>query len=177
KQDSWISICIVIFLMILKFIIMFYILNQYENADIFGIQVDVFGSFIGKILGTVYIIYFGASLVSVLLTYIEIIQVFLYPTFPAYVIGFLFLSLAIYCIFGGIRVITGAAFIFMLLIQPLLFLLIDPATRMYSEHFLPILQASPQELLQGAWATTYTLSGFEMLFLLYPFIKNKEKAK
>src|SRR5699024_12579988 len=66
---------------------------------------------------------------------------------------------------------------FILLTQPLLFLLIDPATRMYSEHFLPILQASPQELLQGAWATTYTLSGFEMLFLIYPFIKNKEKAK
>jgi len=177
KQDSWISILIALLFMMLTVVVMFYILDQYENADIFGIQVDVFGSFIGKILGTVYIIYFGAALVSVLLTYIEIIQVFLYPTFPAYVISFLSLSLAIYCIFGGIRVITGAAFIFILLTQPLLFLLIDPATRMYSEHFLPILQASPQELLQGAWATTYTLSGFEMLFLIYPFIKNKEKAK
>src|SRR5699024_12109662 len=160
KQDSWISILIAFLFMMLTVVVMFYILDQYENADIFGIQVDVFGSFIGKILGTVYIIYFGASLVSVLLTYIEIIQVFLYPTFPAYVIGFLFLSLAIYCIFGGIRVITGAAFIFMLLTQPLLFLLIDPATRMYSEHFLPILQASPQELLRSEEHTSELQSRF-----------------
>src|SRR5699024_3802391 len=72
KQDSWISILIAFLFMMLTVVIMFYILNQYENADIFGIQVDVFGSFIGKILGTVYIIYFGASLVSLLLTYIEI---------------------------------------------------------------------------------------------------------
>src|SRR5699024_10305124 len=53
----------------------------------------------------------------------------------------------------------------------------DPASRMYWEHFLPMLQASPQEILQGVRATTYTLGGFEMLFLLHPFIKNKEKAK
>jgi|SRR5699024_10548 len=177
RHDSWVSILIALLFTMVTVAVMFSILNQYENADIFGIQVDVFGSFIGKALSSIYIIYFGASLITVLLTYIEIIQVFLYPTFPPYVIGFLILSLAIYCILGGIRVITGAAFVFFLLSQPLLFLLIDPASRMYWEHFLPMLQASPQEILQGVRATTYTLGGFEMLFLLYPFIKNKEKAK
>jgi len=38
-------------------------------------------------------------------------------------------------------------------------------------------QASPKDILQGAKATTYTMGGFEMLFLLYPFIQNKENAK
>ncbi len=44
-------------------------------------------------------------------------------------------------------------------------------------HLLPMFQTSIPELLKGAKATIYSLSGFEVLFVLYPFIDNKEKAK
>lgn len=177
RQDSWISILIAFLAMIVTVLVMFYILEQYESADIFGIQVDLFGNFIGKTLGTIYIIYFAGLLISVLLTYIQVVQIFLYPTFRPYLIGLLLFALIIYCVFGGIRAITGAAFIFFLFSQPMLFLLGEPIAKMDLKHFLPIFQASPQDILQGAKATTYSLTGFELLFLLYPFIDNKEKAK
>lgn len=177
KQDAWVSILIAYGVIILTVIVMFIILNQYENADIFGIQIDVFGQVIGKVLGMVYVGYFGLVLITVLTTYIQIVKLFLYPTMPQYVIGFFILLLVIYSIFGGIRAIAGVAFIFFISSQFLLFLLYDPILRMEWGHFLPMFQASPKELFQSAKTTIFTMGGFEILFLLYPFIRNKEKAK
>src|SRR5699024_7395028 len=82
-HDSWLSILIAHGFIMLTDAVMFIILNQYENADIFGIQVDVFGQAIGKLLGIVYVAYFGMALVTVLVTYMEVIRMFLYPTFPS----------------------------------------------------------------------------------------------
>src|SRR5690606_41065348 len=51
-RDSWISILIAYVFMVILLYVMFHILKQYESADIFGIQVDVFGRFFGTILGS-----------------------------------------------------------------------------------------------------------------------------
>ncbi|WP_330948564.1 GerAB/ArcD/ProY family transporter [Virgibacillus sp. MG-45] len=177
KQDSWISILISFLFMIVVMFAMLYILRSYGSADIFGIQVDLFGSIIGKILGTVYIVYFLMGLMTVLLTYIETVRLFLYPTLSPFVIAFLLLSLAIYAVYGGIRVTVGVTFLFFLLSQWVLLLLYDPVSRMEWEHFLPMFQTPTSELLKGAKETTFTLSGFEIVFLLYPFVHNKDQIK
>lgn len=176
-RDAWLSVIIAFLMQIIVTYVMLLILRQYKNADIFGIQVDLFGRWIGKILGTVYIVYFAASLFSIIITYIEVIQIFLYPTLPAYVIGSLLLIVIVYAVLGGIQVVIGVMVIFPFLIQWLLILLYDPISKMDWLHLLPMFQTSIPELLKGAKATTYSLSGFEVLFVLYPFIDNKEKAK
>src|SRR5699024_3070133 len=79
RQDAWLSILIAFVYTIIVAWVMFIILNQYKNADIFGIQIDIFGKWIGKLFGTIYIVFFAAELLSVLLTYVEVIQLFLYP--------------------------------------------------------------------------------------------------
>jgi len=177
KQDAWISILISFILMLIVTSCMIMILRQYDNADILGIQIDVFGAWVGKFLGTVYVIYFGASLISIMLTYIEVIQVFLYPTIPSYVVGLLLLFLTIYTVLGGFRAVVGIAFIFLFLTQWLLLLLYDPISKIEWNHYLPLFEASLPELIRGAKTTTYTLSGFEILFFIYPFVDNKEKIK
>src|SRR5690625_4098999 len=68
-QDSWVSILLAHGFIMITVAVMFMILNQYESADIFGIQVDVFGKVLGKLLGVIYVVYFGLILVSVLATY------------------------------------------------------------------------------------------------------------
>ncbi|SHG20564.1 GerAB/ArcD/ProY family transporter [Ornithinibacillus halophilus] len=175
-QDSWISILIAWAAMVIVIYVMFQILKQYPNADIFGIQVDLFGKWVGSILGTIYILFFLASLLSVLLTYVNVIQLFLYPTFPPIIIGSSVLLLAHYCVIGGVRSVVGAAFLFSVLPLWLLFLLYDPITRMDWYHFLPVFQSSIPELLKGAKSTTYTLTGFEILFVFYPFLTKKNKV-
>ncbi|WP_099157389.1 GerAB/ArcD/ProY family transporter [Virgibacillus ndiopensis] len=177
RQDSWVSIIIALLYILMVLFVMLLILNSYENADIFGIQVDIFGKWIGKILGTIYIVYFIFTFFSVLVTYIEVIQIFIFPKISPFFLGILLLLLVIYSIVGGIRVIVGVSFTFFVLSHWLLFLLYEPALRMDLTHFQPVFDASIIELLNGAKATSYTFMGFEILFIIYPYIQNKKQAK
>jgi len=176
-QDAWVSVLIALVYMFIVLWTMFLILNQYENADIFGIQVDIFGKWFGKLLGTIYIVFFAAELLSVLLSYIEVIQVFLFPTMPSFIMGLLLLMLVVYSVIGGIRVIVGIVFLFVLLTPWIFLLLYDPITRMEFAHFQPMFEASMTDLIKGARTTSYTFLGLEFLFVIYPFIDNKKNAK
>ena len=176
-QDAWLSIIIAFLYMLIVIWAMFLILNQYENTDIFGIQVDIFGKWIGKLLGTIYILFFVAGLLTVLLSYIQVVQVFLFPTLPSFMMGLLLLILVIYSVLGGIRVIVGVVFIFGLLLPWVFGLLYDPITRMETAHFLPMFEASLTDLFKGAKTTAYTFLGLEILFFIYPFVENKQNAK
>lgn len=177
RQDSWLSILIAFVYILLVVAVIFAILKQYDNADIFGIQVDIFGKWFGKLLGLVYITFFFTELLSVLLTYIKMIQIFIYPTIPAYTMSIILISIVVYSVLGGIRVVVGVVFIFFFLSAWVFFLLYDPIMRMEYTHFLPMFQASFPELLHGARETSYTFLGIEILFFIYPFVQNKDKAK
>lgn len=176
-QDSWLAILIAFVYMVILIFMMFLILNKYENADIFGIQVDLFGKWIGKSLGIVYIAYFSLSLLSILITYIQVIQIFIYPHLPSFIMGVLLLGLVVYSVLGGIRVIVGVVFIFFFLSFWILFFLYDPISRMEMTHFQPMFQASWIDLLKGARATSYTFLGIETILIIYPFIENKQKSR
>lgn len=176
-QDAWISIIIAYFFMLLTVIVMLKILSSYENTDIFGIQVHLFGKWFGKFLGCLYLLFFMAELLSVLLAYIEVVQVFIYPTIHSFVIGSLLLILVVYSVIGGIRIVTGVVFLFVILSPWFFFLLYDPILRMESSHFLPILEASITDLLKGAKTSSFSFFGLELLFIIYPFVNDKEAIK
>lgn len=176
-QDAWVSIIIAYLFMILVTMVMFVILSRYENTDIFGIQVHVFGKWFGKLLGLVYLLLFTGELLSLLLSYNEVIQIFIYPTMPSFVMPTILLILMVYGVLGGIRVVIGIVFLFVIMSPWFFPLLYDPITRMESAHFLPMFEASIVDLLKGAQTTSYSFFGLEILFIIYPFIDNKEKAK
>lgn len=177
QQDAWISVLIALVYMLIVLWTMFVILGQYENADIFGIQVDIFGKWFGKLLGTVYILFFAAEFYSVLRTYIDVIEVFFFPTILTFIMALLLLILVVYSVIGGIRVVVGVVFLFVLLSPWILILLYDPITRMEISHFHPMFEASFMDLIKGAKTTAYTFLGLEILFVIYPFIDNKKDAK
>ncbi|WP_156288765.1 GerAB/ArcD/ProY family transporter [Oceanobacillus salinisoli] len=176
-QDAWISILIAFIYIIVVIAVMFIILNQYENADIYGIQVDIFGTFLGKLLGTIYILHFAISFFSILITYIEIIRVYMFPAISNIAIGFLLLSLVVYSVLGGFRVMVGVCTLFFIFSHWIVFLLVHPFTQMDITHLQPMFVSSFPELLSGAKTTSYTFMGFEILLLVYPFIQNKKKAR
>jgi spore germination protein AB len=177
ERDSWIAIIIAFVYICIVAWVMLLILKQYQNADFFGIHVDIFGKWVGKLFGTVLIIYLGASFLSILLTYIEVVQIFLYHTLPNLLLTILLMIIVMYAVLGGFRVVVGVSFVFFILTFWLLIVLYDPFMRMNWFNLMPVFNSSFTELLKGAKATSYTLAGFEILLIVYPFIQNKEKAK
>ncbi|WP_345243301.1 GerAB/ArcD/ProY family transporter [Pontibacillus salipaludis] len=176
KQDAWISILVAGVWMSISVFCMGKILQQYESADLPGIQVDIFGKFIGKFLGTILALYFFGLLISVLLNYIEVIQVFLFPTVPTWLVCLFLLSLVVYAVLGGVRVIVGVSFLFFVGTVWLLIVLYKPISLMEGHHFLPVMGNSYSDIASGAFKTTYSLIGFEVLLFIYPYVQNKRKA-
>lgn len=174
--DAWISVLIAGVYLHLVAYVMLSILNSYDNADILGIQCDLFGKWVGKTLGLVYVLYIFQLLLTVLKNYIEVVQVFVFPEMPIWLMSCFLISLMVYSIVGGFRVVVGTSVIFFLLTIWLAFTLYKPITYMDLEHFLPIMQASPWDVLKGAQQVTFSVLGLEILLFVYPFIQNKKKA-
>lgn len=177
ERDSWLAILISFVFTCIVVAVMFLILKQYENADYFSIHVDILGNLIGKFFGILILIYFGISFLSILMTYIQVVQIFLYNALPKWVLASLIMILVLYTVMGGIRIVVGVTFVFFIITLWLLVVLYDPFLRINWYNFLPLFETSLPDLLKGAKATTYTVSGFEILMIVYPFIKDKQKMK
>lgn len=175
-HDAWISIILAYAYISLILFVMLYILRQYENTDILGVQADLFGSFVSKVIGTVYIVYFLIHNLSTIITYIEIIQVFIIPDSNDIILGSMLLILVIYTLFGGIHAVIGISFLFFLFSSWLFILLIEPIQQVDFLNFLPVMDREITDILRGVTKTAYTFTGFEALLFIYPFIANKEKA-
>lgn len=176
KQDAWISVIVAGVWMSISVFCMGRILKQYESADLPGIQVDIFGKFIGKLLGNILALYFFCLVISISLNYIEVVQVFLFPTIPTWLMCLFLLSLTVYAILGGVRVIVGVSFLFFIGTIWIITVLYKPITLMEWNHFLPIMEASYSDIAKGGFKTTYSLIGFEALMFIYPYVQNKRKA-
>ncbi|GGA85793.1 GerAB/ArcD/ProY family transporter [Ornithinibacillus halotolerans] len=177
ERSAWLSILIAFLYICVLVSCMLIILKKYDNADLLGIQVDLFGNFFGKLLGIVFLVHLGLSMMSILLTYIQVIQLFLYHAMPNLLITSLIMILVLYTVYGGIRVIVGVTFILFLITMWILTVLYDPFLRANWYNLLPLFDSSLPDILKGTRATSYTLAGFEILWLIYPFIQNKNKVR
>lgn len=56
-------------------------------------------------------------------------------------------------------------------------LLAAPLKFMEPRNLLPVFEANMSEILKGIKSMTFTIIGFEIIYVIYPFVKDKENAK
>ncbi|GGE78055.1 GerAB/ArcD/ProY family transporter [Priestia taiwanensis] len=174
--DGWIS---VIFAGICIHLIMWviYKLLKTGQGNIIHIHHDLFGKWIGGLFNVFFIVYFFLGSVSILRTYIEIIQVWMFPGLPTWSLSIVLLLLCYYMIASGFRVITGIACISILMLIIVMVVLLFPLKYAHISNLLPVFNHSISDLLLAAKDSTYTMLGFETILMFYPFIQNAEKSQ
>jgi spore germination protein (amino acid permease) len=176
-QDAWISVIIsgvstnLLVFMIIK------TLALYSSTDIYGIHHDLFGLIIGKLLNVSYIFYLIMSFFVVLRNYIEVIQAWIFPELPLWFLSSSMLLLVIYGINSGIRSIVGIAFFSVTLSLWLLIFIAYPMKYANWKQMLPMFEADMISLLKGAYHMTFTVLGYEILYTIYPYVKEKKKVQ
>lgn len=151
-------------------------LSHYDSADLFGIHYAIFGKWIGGFLNLIYMAYFAFFVLNISVTYIETIKSWVFPDFPNWLLMLLLITLIAYGLTGGIRIIVGVClfgFVFTYGISLFFYAAMQHAQWSF---LLPVMEASPSKLLQGTREMALTLSGFEVIFFLYPFLKDPWKA-
>ncbi|MFI8714185.1 GerAB/ArcD/ProY family transporter [Brevibacillus brevis] len=175
-HDAWISVILAGLVTHVTVWIIIKTLQKYPSADMYGIQDDVFGRWLGTGLSLLYLTYFFISAVVILRSYIEVVQTWVFPNLPTWILSGIILFLVYYTIVGGIRVIAGYAFFSIIITIWFLFDLFFPLQYAHWEYLFPIMDTSFENLLKGMLAMSLTSVGFEVIYVVYPFVQNKERV-
>jgi spore germination protein (amino acid permease) len=176
KQDAWISVVLAGIFTHLVVMVMIKTLQLYGPADIYGIHDEVYGKWIGKFVNSLYIIYCLWVFMTILMNYIEVMQTWVFQTVPTWLFSASILLLVIYGVTGGIRVIVGACFFSVILSVWMLGLIGYPFRFLDYSHLLPVMESNITSILKGTYKMTLTIIGFEILYVIYPFLKEKGKV-
>jgi spore germination protein (amino acid permease) len=176
KHDAWISVFFagIVTGVVLWFIIV--MLKHYDSADLYGIHVDVMGKYIGNVLNIIYMIYLSSSFFIIIMNYVEIVQVWIFPDLKTWQISLVLILLVIYAVLGGIRVIVGICFLSFVATFWLSLMLVVPIHYSNITNLLPILNTDIKHIIRGMYKCTLSMMGFELLMFFYPFVKEKKKV-
>ncbi|TLS38217.1 GerAB/ArcD/ProY family transporter [Pseudalkalibacillus caeni] len=175
QQDAWISVILAGASLNIVLWLMYRILRNKEG-DVIWIQQQIFGKMIGGLLGTVWIVYFLAMSATVLRTYIEVVQVWMFPKMETWALSLAFLILTYYCLAGGFRVVAGICFFGVVLPMYLILGILFPLEFAHFYNLLPVMNHSAKDILLSAKDMSLSYIGFTTLFIYYPFIKNPQKS-
>ncbi|MBU8880834.1 spore germination protein [Bacillus sp. FJAT-29790] len=174
--DAWISIlfagaCIHIILW------MIYKIAETVNGDLVSAHIYIAGNFGGKLLSFPFILYFTVYALSILRSFIEIVQVWMFPEMSVFWFTFAFMLLSMYIVFGGFRTVVGIT-VFGLLLPAYLYFTFTPNVQFSNiNNLLPIWDHSVKDLLLSAYKMSLSYAGFEIVLFFYPFIKNPKQSK
>ncbi|MCG7407297.1 spore germination protein [Paenibacillus sp. ACRRX] len=175
-HDAWVSVLVAALFCHGSAWLIVSVLRRYESTDLYGIHRDVFGKWIGGFLSVLLMIHFSSITITIIRTYIEAVQSWIFPSFPTWLMVLMMLSLALYGGAGGIRVIVGMSLISFVIIFLIASLYYYPLRYAQWTRLLPFLEASPSQILAGAKHMGFTMTGFEVIYFLYPFVRDKPKT-
>lgn len=174
--DGWISV-LLSGLSIHIIIWIMYKIAETSNGDLISAHTFIFGNLLGKMISFLFIFYFILLAVAVLRTYIEIIQVWMFPDLKTFWYSLGFLLVTIYIIYGGFRTVTGIAFFCTIMPSYLMFTFGSTFPFADFSHILPIFDHKLSDILKASQDMSLTYLGYETLLFYYPYIKDPEKSK
>lgn len=175
-NDAWIVVLLSGLVAHITFWMIFHMLKKSNGKNIVDIHREYFGKWIGHSLTLLLAVYYLMLAITVLITYTEIVQVWMFPDLNVFIFTFLFLLLVYYILSGGFRVITGIAFLGVILPSYLIFTFIFPLQYANYHNLFPVFHHTPGELFSGMFKMTLSMLGYEAILFYYPFVKNPEKA-
>ncbi|MGB9679048.1 MAG: GerAB/ArcD/ProY family transporter [Thermoanaerobacteraceae bacterium] len=108
----------------------------------------------------------------------EVLKIYLLPTTPIEIIILTMLFTSAYLVRYGIEpIVRMSEILFPFIVLPLMIVFFPAINEIDMANFLPLLKVEPIKFLKGVLVTTYSFVGFEILYMVYPYVKNKEKLK
>ncbi|MFJ8351960.1 spore germination protein [Bacillus paramycoides] len=173
--DGWIGVLIAgIYIHILLW--MMYFLLKETNGNLIDLQRQTFGKWLGNGINLIFIAYFLTVSISVIRTYVEIVQVWMFPTASTFMLTLFLCLVSYYIISSGFRVITGICVISIGGTLGYLFLSLFVLKYSHWTNLLPVFTHSFSDIVKAAKLSVYTMTGFEIYLMIYPFVKNPKKS-
>ncbi|MBO8137607.1 MAG: endospore germination permease [Desulfotomaculum sp.] len=174
--DGWISILLGWLLAVTASLVIIQVMRKNPTDTLFTILRKYFGRWLGGAVSLAWILYAAFAVLTVIYSFINIINTWLLPETRSYIIMFFF-AYPIYLVAAhGIRVVGRySEFIFFFTFwMPVL--LSIPVREGKFVYLLPLLKEGIQPVLMTAKSTILSFLGFELAMIWYPFLRNKKAA-
>ncbi|WP_228552418.1 GerAB/ArcD/ProY family transporter [Gracilibacillus salitolerans] len=141
-----------------------------QQIDFMGVHQYIFGNLLGKLLTFIFGLYLFIISIIVLVSYIEIIQIWFFPDMSIHFFLFILLVLILYICLGGFRTVVGFAFFSVFFTA---FLAIFKYKAFMVGHFsnlLPVFNTPPKDIILAMEPMSFCLLGIELILVYAPFI-------
>lgn len=177
KGDGWISTILAGVAVQVMLVVYWQLLKRFPTLMYTEITKKVVGSFLGKLLNV--FIYMNFMLVGGLATilFIKVINLWLLPLTPGWMISLLILTACIYLAISDLKIIAR---FFVLATSLILILWFTSVLSWFTpkefQYVLPIGSSGIKNILMGSNNSLLAMLGFEALLFFFPFIIENKKG-
>ncbi|MFE8697487.1 GerAB/ArcD/ProY family transporter [Cytobacillus sp. FJAT-53684] len=175
-NDAWMAVIAAGIAVSIIIWFMYLLLNKHQK-DLVQIHRDLFGKWVGGLLSLIWIIYWLLIGIIVLRSYIEIVQVWVFPTINLFMFSLFFIILVYYCVNGGFRIVTGISFFGVLIPMYIFLTFFFPIEYTEFRNLLPVWNHSIKEITIASKDMMLGYLGFSTLLMYYPYIKHPNKSQ
>ncbi|WP_232490262.1 spore germination protein [Neobacillus cucumis] len=175
--DVWISVLIGGIIAMAVAILIAKLSQQFPTKTVFEYLQDLIGKIGGRLLGILICIYFFTISAYEVRTMAEVTRMFLLEGTPTWGIIMPFMWVGLYLILGGIpsiarlfEIIFPITVIFFLLVAFMSFKIFE------IDNLRPILGEGVMPVIRGLETTALAYTGFDIMFILVPFMQQPKKA-
>ncbi|WP_100372478.1 GerAB/ArcD/ProY family transporter [Bacillus sp. FJAT-45037] len=173
---AWMSVLLTGVLFHMVVWVIYQLLNDQEK-DLISIHKRAFGKWIGGFLTFIFLIYVTLLAVTVLRTYIEIVQVWIFPDLQTWTISISIILIVYYALVHGFRVVAGVCFLGVVVPFFLFLTALAPLEFATPRNLLPLFDTSLKVQIEATKAMTLSFLGPELLLIYYPFIQEPRKSQ
>ncbi|GAA0440630.1 GerAB/ArcD/ProY family transporter [Lentibacillus halophilus] len=176
-HDAWIAVIIAGIAISVIIWIMYRLLSHHDIGDIVAIHRFTYGKWLGAIFTLLFTAYLMLMTAVVLRTYVEVIQVWMFPHIKIWALLLLILPLVYYTISSEFRTVVGVCFLGVVYPSLLLLTLFYPLKYATLTNIMPVMDHSVTELMQSSSLAVLEFIGFSALLVFYPYIRDAVKSQ
>ncbi|WP_096434515.1 GerAB/ArcD/ProY family transporter [Alteribacter populi] len=177
QWDGWMSVLISGLAIQVVIFITYGLASRFPDELFFQYIHKLVGRFFGKVITLIYTFYFTAVCILILVLYDQMIDIWLFPNTPNWVIMLLLITAALYLTREKLHIITRFyVFVSILLVLVIIILLIS-LTTINPLYILPIGYNGIPAILKGVLAAMQAMIGYGVFLYIFPYVAFKKKTE
>ncbi|KNF09779.1 spore germination protein A2 [Gottschalkia purinilytica] len=175
-SSGWISLIIAGIILMILVVIMTKVAARYERKTLVEFGKDLLPTPIANLISFIFFLHILSAGALVLRIFMEVIRVYLLNATPIQVIG---ITIVIVCAHSVRSGIESMARIFTLvtpvIFVPVIFVILVVAVDINFSNYFPLFDVSIKDIISSISKILLSISGFEMIYIFTPFIKDDKK--
>ncbi|MBM7624228.1 GerAB/ArcD/ProY family transporter [Sporohalobacter salinus] len=176
RQDSWLAIIIGALMWVTALFFMDKLASLFPKDTIIEYSPKILGKFLGSIIAISYSVYSTITAAIIARLFITVLTSYILPQTPILVTIIILILTCLYSSNLGFKTMARLhQFLFFALV-PTFLLLIPASIEIDLLNLRPVFNTGIKSILKGSYDTMFSYVGIEVLLLIFPFIKQKQKV-